>query len=138
MKDLLKTHTTIIDSNNEEIKSYGGTVKAKTPKLVVPVEVARRRVVTENLGEITRRKTEDKNMVELLAGGKVIGTAVAVYKTKTQRTWTVTIGDTVLEKQHTISKALRAFDEIGSVAAEVLAGPVKAKTKAKTRAKANG
>ena len=138
MKDLLKTHTTIIDSNNEEIKSYGGTVKAKTPKLVVPVEVARRRVVTENLGEITRRKTEDKNMVELLAGGKVIGTAVAVYKTKTQRTWTVTIGDTVLEKQHTISKALRAFDEIGSVAAEVLAGPVKAKAKAKTRAKANG
>lgn len=110
----------------------------KTMKTVVPLDEARRRVTSSTFGEITRRKTADKNMVEILSGTTVIGTAIAVYKTKTQRTWTVTIGEVVLENQHTISKALRAFDA-APTKAKVLAGPTPAKKAAKTvKVKANG
>ena len=96
------------------IKQLENEKKTNPPKVkavsTVDVEVARKRVVSVVLGEITRRKTEDKNVVELYADGSLVGKAVAVYKTKSQRTWTVTVGEAVYEKQHTISKGLRAHD----------------------------
>ena len=117
-----------------DILNQRNTDNAATPKkpmkTTVPLDEARRRVSID-MGEVTRRKTEDKNVVEIMVGTKVIGTATAVYKTKTQRTWTLTIGDTVLANQHTISKALRAFDA-EPTKAKVLAGPTPAKTAAKT------
>jgi len=117
-----------------DILKARNTDKAATPEktdnTTVPLDEARRRVTSSNFGELTRRKTEDKNTVEILAGTKVIGTAVAVYKTKTQRTWTLTIGDTVLANQHTISKALRAFDALPTEA-EVVVVPKTTAKKAK-------
>jgi len=133
--DILKNREAVLEGNEAEAVSYGAKPKSlqKTANTTVPLDEARRRVTIE-LGEITRRKTEDKNVVELLSGTKVIGKAEAVYKTKTQRTWTVTIGDTTLVGMHTISKGLRAFDEANSVKAKVIAGPTpKANSK-----KANG
>lgn len=132
--DLINQHKDMKESNEAEILSYGGVVKAKVANTVVPLDEARRRVVTESYGEITRRKTEDKNVVEILAGGQVIGTAVAVYKSKTQRTWTLTVGDVVLEKQHTISKGIRAIEAMPKEA-KVVKVP---KPRAKAKAKANG
>ena len=117
----------ILNQRNAELEA---APKAKPMNTTVPLDEARRRV-TIDMGEVTRRKTEDKNVVEIMVGTSVIGTATAVYKTKTQRTWTLTIGDVVLANQHTISKALRAFDA-EPTKAKVLAGPTPAKTAAKT------
>lgn len=103
------------------------SAEAASYNYTVPLDEARRRVVTDNYGEITRRKTNDKNVVELLAGGKVIGCAEAFYKTKTQRTWTLYIGDSVLSNQHTISKGIRAFSEEATLAEVTAEGPTKAK-----------
>ena len=114
--DILKDRDTVSESNEAEARSYGERPKAKTQNTVVPLDEARRRVVSKNFGEITRRKMADKDCVELLAGGQVIGQATAVYTTKTQRTWTLEIGDVILEGQHTISKALRAFDALPKTA----------------------
>jgi len=129
MKDLLKTFETAKAADAVDAKSYGKS-EPQFQKTVVPLAEARRKVTSPTFGEVTRRKTEDKDTVELLSGTTVIGTATAVYKTKSQRTWTLTIGNTVIENQHTISKALRAFDA-EPVKAKVLAGPKKSAKKAK-------
>ena len=118
------------DILNQRKANLEAAPEAKPMNTTVPLDEARRRV-TIDLGEVTRRKTADKNVVEIMVGTSVIGTATAVYKTKTQRTWTLTIGEVVLENQHTISKALRAFDA-EPTKAKVLAGPTPAKTAAKT------
>jgi len=131
-KDILKNRDAILEGQATEAASY--STKAKTANTTVPLDEARRRV-TNSLGEITRRKTDDKNVVELLSGTKVVGKAEAVYKTKTQRSWTVTIGDVVLTNQHTINKALRAFDNLPKEAEVIKAKP---KTKSKKVAQANG
>jgi hypothetical protein len=114
--------------NIQEQKARKARASNSTDSAVVIVG-ARQRVVSKVLGEITRRKTEDKTIVELYSGEDKIGFAQAVYKTATQRKWSVNLNGAMIHDQHTINKGIRALLEV------IDAETVKPKAKAKATQK---
>lgn len=104
--------TTIAQMAMKSIQAQKARAKAANPEATAkPIEGARQRVVSNTLGEITRSKTEDTNVVNLFANGEQIGEAIATYKTATQRKWTVTLQGVSVQNQHTINKGIRCILE---------------------------
>lgn len=110
MTNLVEFITNQSKTENQDESNTPAEANESTKETVDP-ELARRRVVSETLGEIKRKKTSDKNRVQLMASGQVVGEAVATYKTKTQRTWSVTVCGVTVQNQHTINKGLRQIEE---------------------------
>ena len=112
----MRKRTEIKEQAQAEAKSYGDrkfskNVRGISKNLVtknVDQAVARKSPVIEGFGKISRRKTEDKNVKELVAAnGEVIGTA-----TKLKKGWSVTIGPATIEA-YNISGAIREFASRG-------------------------
>lgn len=104
--------TTIAQMAMKNIQAQKARTQAANPETTAkPIVGARQRVVSLSLGEITRRKTEDKTIVDLYSGENKIGFAQSVYKTATQRKWSVNLNGTVIHNQHTINKGMRSILE---------------------------
>jgi hypothetical protein len=137
--DILKQREAAKNSTDTEANGPLLTKAGKPHNTEVPLELARKKVTMETFGgPVKRKKTDTPNLFDLQVNGETIGSALAVYTTKSQRTWTVTIGDTVMEKQHTINKALRKFDAETQKTAEIIEAPKSTAKKAEKKVKANG
>lgn len=113
-QELVANRKQITEANNAEKRSYGVKVKAAVGDLTikknlrtreVPQELARKSPELPGLGKVSRRKTDDPTIKELLANGEVIGNA-----RKTKHCWVVTINGTTIEA-HTINKGIRQYGE---------------------------
>jgi hypothetical protein len=114
-QELVANRKTIAEANNAEKRSYGVKVEAAVGDLKVkknlrtrevPQELARKSPELPGLGKVSRRKTDNPLVKELLANGEVIGEAVDTRKEK--RCWTITINGKTIEC-HTISKGIRQY-----------------------------
>ena len=104
--------TTIAQMAMKSLLAQKAKAQAVNPDAnTAPIAGARQRVVSESMGEITRSKTEDPNVVNLFANGEQVGEATSVYKTATQRKWTVTLQGITVQNQHTINKGIRCILE---------------------------
>lgn len=113
-QELVANRKTITEAVNAEKKSYGVKVSTQVGDLTVPKNLRTREVPQElarkspelpGLGKVSRRKTDNPDVKELLAGGEVIGEAL-----KGNKCWIVTINGTTINA-HTINKAIRQYGE---------------------------
>jgi hypothetical protein len=114
-QELVANRKKITEANIAEKQSYGvrakrsigdPTVKKNLRTKEVPQELARKSPELPGLGKVSRRKTDNPLVKELLANGEVIGTATDTRKEK--RCWTITINGKTIEC-HTISKGIRQY-----------------------------
>lgn len=113
-QELVANREKIAEANNNERASYGVKVESAVGDLKikknlrtkeVPQELARKSPILPGLGKVSRRKTEEPTIKELLANGEVIGQAE-----KMKKCWRVTINGTTIDA-HTINKAIRKYGE---------------------------
>lgn len=117
--ELVANRKTIAQSDVQEKESYGVRVYPKTEAGIkrnlvtkrVAQNVARKSPEIAGLGKVSRKKTDVPNNFELFANGEKIGTAECIYKTKSQRSWNVTINGQSFTNLYTMADGIRAYGE---------------------------